>query len=76
MMQSTEGTPELGDLVRLCNESVVLQAVALRQGFDDKSEFIAILSGTGFPNSRIAEFLGETTDSVRSAVNRAKKKRG
>ena len=74
-MKLTEEDSSLSDLVRLCNESVVLQAVALRQNFDDKSEFIAALSGAGFANSRIAEFLGESTDAVRSAVNRAKKKK-
>lgn len=75
-MISPDNAPELANLVRLCNESVVLQAVALRRSFDDKSEFIVTLSRAGFPNSRIAEFLGDTTGAVRSAVNRAKRDRG
>ena len=66
----------LDDLVRLMNESVALQALALRLRFDTKAEFIVMLSQAGFENARIASFLGDTTDSVRSAVNRAKKGNG
>lgn len=73
-MTSIEDDSNLRDLVRLCNESVVLQAVALRQSIDSKSDFIVALSRAGFENARIAEFLGETTDSVRSTVNRARKR--
>lgn len=75
-MQPPADSPELDDLVRLCNESVVLQALAFRHSFDDKADFIDALSRAGFANARIAEFLGETAGSVRMAANRAKKKRG
>lgn len=75
-MQDPSDTPKVEELVRLCNESVVLQALALRHSFENKAEFIVTLSRAGFENARIAEFLGETTASVRSAVNRDKKKRG
>lgn len=64
------------ELVRLTNESVVLQALALRRCFESKAEFIVALSQAGFGNARIASFLGDTTASVRSAVNRAKKADG
>ena len=75
-MQSRTKIPELDDLVRLCNESVVLQALAFRRSCENKLEFTVTLSQAGFSNARIAEFLGESTASVRSAVNRAKKNRG
>ena len=75
-MQSRTKIPELDDLVRLCNESVVLQALAFRRSCENKLEFTVALSQAGFPNARIAEFLGESTASVRSAVNRVKKNRG
>lgn len=75
-MQTPTETPELGDLVRLCNESVVLQALALRQRFENETDFMVALSEAGFENARIAVFLGKTTGAVRMAVNRAKAKRG
>ncbi len=64
---------DFSDLVRLANESVTLQAIALRHSFDNKADFIAALSRAGFENARIASFLGESTTAVRSAVNRSKK---
>ena len=75
-MQSLAENPEFSDLERLCNESVVLQALAFRRSCENKLEFTVTLSQAGFPNARIAEFLGESAASVRSAVNRAKKNRG
>ncbi len=66
----------LDDLVRLTNESVALQALALRLNLETKAEFIVMLSQAGFENARIASFLGDTTASVRSAVNRSKKVNG
>lgn len=73
---NTSDDASIDTLVRLSNESVVLQALALRRSFDSKADFIEALSLAGFENARIAQFLGETTASVRSAVNRAKKSRG
>lgn len=67
-MSSSEGR----DVERLLDELVRLSAIALRQGFDGKADYIVTLSRAGFENARIAEFLGDSTDSVRSPVNRAR----
>lgn len=65
---------EVEKLVRLSDEMVRIQAIVLRQSFESKSDFILALSQAGFENARIASLLGDSTASVRSAVNRAKKK--
>lgn len=75
-MATHDGGIDLSDLTKLANESVVLQALALRQNYESKADFIVALSQAGFENARIALFLGDSTASVRSAVNRAKKANG
>ncbi len=76
MVPEQDPKADLQDLIRLTDESVVLQAVALRLCFENKSDYIVALSRAGFENARIGTFLGDSTASVRSAVNRAKKADG
>ena len=75
-MQSPADRPKFDDVVQLCNESVILQALTLRQSFENENDFIVALSRAGFENARIATLVGKSTAAVRSAVNRAKKNRG
>ena len=68
-----ESDAHVQKIAAVLDESVRLQAIALRHVFESKADFIEALSLAGFENARIASFLGDSTASVRSAVNRAKK---
>ena len=69
-----DNNADLKKIIHLLEQSVTLQAIALRKDFENKGEFIVALSHAGFENATIAQLLGDTTDSVRSAVNRARRR--
>jgi DNA-directed RNA polymerase specialized sigma24 family protein len=66
-MSVTVSTEELLDQI------VRLLAIQVRQGFETQNAAILALNSAGFSNARVGELLGTTTDTVRSAVNAAKK---
>lgn len=60
-----------------CDDLVRLKILELRRTSESQAELILEMAAAGFTNSRIAELVGTTPDTVRSAVHRdaARKKR-
>jgi DNA-binding CsgD family transcriptional regulator len=54
----------LGDEMEPLDEITRLLALLLRRQCETQTQFIVEMSSAGFPNSRIAQFAGTTTDTV------------
>lgn len=58
----------------LLDEIVRLQALSLRRGMETQSEAIHAFGEAGLSNARIAELLGTTPATVKSARQKAPKR--
>lgn len=58
----------------LLDEIVRLLALSLRQGMETQTEAIKAFANAGLDNNRIAELLGTTSDTVKSARRKAAKR--
>lgn len=58
----------------LLDEIVRLLALSVRRSTETQSEAIGLLADSGFENARIAELLGTTPATVKSARQKAAKR--
>jgi DNA-directed RNA polymerase specialized sigma24 family protein len=66
--------PELDRTNQLLDEIVRLLALPIRKGAENQTEAISLLSDAGLEANRIAELVGTSAATVRSAQARARTK--